>query len=223
MILFLGCSMTWGQGLQIEKWISDGKSIDFCNKHNLPNYHAENLSYSDSQYRIAKSYPNLVAKELDVSYSMKWGNGGTNDEIVFIVENLEKLIHPYTLDLIVIQFTDMVRDEMFEYIHKNNFYDLIDVNLKNQINKIDKILTSPQINIPWISLSWHKEHSNFLKEKYPKNFVRLYYDNKHFDNNNVRLSIGGAISYLYVDCKTTHLVFTPLNIGVSVKLNRNGK
>ena len=33
MILFLGCSLTWGQGLQIEKWLSEGKSIEFCKNH----------------------------------------------------------------------------------------------------------------------------------------------------------------------------------------------
>jgi len=182
MILFLGCSLTWGQGLQIEKWISEGKSIEFCNKNSVPHYHAEQLTYEDDLFRKSKSYPNLVAKEFNVSYSTKWGNGGSNDEILFIIENLDKLIHPYTIELIVIQFTDMVRDDMFKYIDKNNFYDLIDVDLKNQINKIDKILTSPHINIPWISLCWHKEHSNFIKQKYPKNFIKLHYDGNDYDN-----------------------------------------
>jgi len=185
MILFLGCSLTWGQGLQIEKWISEGKSADFCNKHAVPMYHAEHLTYEDDLFRKSKAYPNLVAKELNVSHSTKWGNGGTNDEILFIIENLEKLIHPYVIQLIVIQFTDLVRDDLFSYINKKEFGDLTDLVLKNQIAKIDNILSHCQglnQNIPWLGLSWHKEHSDFLKEKYPKNFVRLYHDDKEFDN-----------------------------------------
>ena len=182
MILFLGCSLTWGQGLQIEKWLSEGKSIEFCNEHTEPHYSLEFMNYEDDEFRKSKAYPNLVAKELNVSYSTKWGNGGTNDEILFIIENIDKLIHPAGLDLIVIQFTDMVRDDMFQHIYQNNSYDLVEIHLKNQINKIDYTLAKKSIDIPWISLCWHKEHSDFLKQKYPKNFIKLHYDNNQFDN-----------------------------------------
>ena len=183
MILFLGCSLTWGQGLQIEKWLNEGKSIEFCNLNSSPGYHAEHMSYDDNEFRKSKSYPNLVSKELNVSYSTKWGNGGSNDEILFIIENLDKLIHPDGLELIVLQFTDMCRDDMFQYSYKNNFYDLLEIHVKNQISKIDHALSNVwNRNIPWVSLCWHKEHSDFLKERYPKNFIKLNYDNKEFDN-----------------------------------------
>lgn len=184
MILFLGDSITWGQGLQIEKWISEGKSVDFCNKHSVPHYHGEHISYDDDMFRKSKHFPNLVAKELGVSYSTKWGNGGTNDETTFIIENLEKLIHPYTVQLVVIQFTDMVRDDLFSYVDNKNFGDLAELNLKNQIFRIDNTLSYPKNKdeiIPWIGISWHKEHSNFLKEKYPNNFVGFEYNNMKFD------------------------------------------
>ena len=182
MILFLGCSLTWGQGLQIEKWLNEGKSIQFCNENSSPEYHAEHMSYDDDEFRKSNSYPNLVAKELNVSYSTKWGNGGSNDEILFIIENIEKLIHEYTVELIVIQFTDMVRDDMFDYIERNNLYELVELDLKNQINKINFKLSKNGINIPWIGLSWHDEHSSFLKKYYNKNFINLHYNDMIFDS-----------------------------------------
>ena len=183
MILFLGCSLTWGQGLQIEKWISEGKSFQFCNNNAVPGYFAEHMNYEDDEFRKSKSYPNLVAKELNVSYSTKWGNGGSNDEILFIIENLDKLICPDGIELIVIQFTDMCRDDMFQYSYKNNFYDLLEIHVKNQISKIDYALSNVwNRNIPWVSLCWHEEQSKFLKEKYPKNFIKLNYNNKEFDD-----------------------------------------
>ena len=46
--------------------------------------------------------------------------------------------------------------------------------------------------------------------------------NKLLNNGNVRLSIGALISYLYVNCRRTKLVITPLHVGVSVKINKNG-
>ena len=187
MILFLGCSLTFGQGLQIEKWITDGKSIEFCNRNSAPHYNAEQLTYEDDLFRKSKSYPNLVSKELGVSYSTKWGNGGSNDNIVFIIENLQKLIYTQNIDLVVIQFTDVCRDDMFHYISQNNLYDLIDIHIKNQISKIDSILTGTifdkePTNIPWIGICWHKEHSSFMRKRYEKNFVPIFYKDEEFND-----------------------------------------
>ena len=45
MILYVGCSYTWGSGLQYEYLQDKGWSIDEINKVLPVNYHLENLSY----------------------------------------------------------------------------------------------------------------------------------------------------------------------------------
>ena len=68
MILFLGDSFTWGQGLQIPYWIQQGKSIDECNRLMPPQYPAEIYDYHADEYRKKHHFPNLVAKHFNKSY-----------------------------------------------------------------------------------------------------------------------------------------------------------
>jgi len=190
MILFLGCSLTWGQGLQIEKWISEGKDIEFCNKNSVPDYNAEYLSYEDDEYRKKHHFPNLVAKHFDKSYATKWGNGGANDaNLEFLEKYIHYLTNEKTVELIVIQFTDLSRDRLFNYLYKKNLYDLAEFQAKQNISVMDKICNEELshredsiVGIPWIGISWHKEHSSFMKERYKKNFVPIFYKDKEFND-----------------------------------------
>ena len=45
MIVFLGDSFTWGQGLQIPYWLEQGKSIDEISKLMPPHFPAEQYDY----------------------------------------------------------------------------------------------------------------------------------------------------------------------------------
>ena len=58
MILFVGCSYTWGSGLQYEYLYEKGWSIDELNKVLPVNYHLENLSYEADEYRKQNNWPN---------------------------------------------------------------------------------------------------------------------------------------------------------------------
>lgn len=91
MIIFLGDSFTWGQGLYTKKWIQDGKSIEYCNNHLPPTFSHGNISHSDDEYRRKYHFPNLVAKHYDRSYYVKPKNGGTNRDI----SSMSKCIFDY--------------------------------------------------------------------------------------------------------------------------------
>jgi len=67
MILFLGDSFTWGQGLPIEKWLKEGKSLDYCNRL-PPKVPSELYNYEDDNYRKQNHFPNLVAKHFNKSF-----------------------------------------------------------------------------------------------------------------------------------------------------------
>ena len=79
MILYVGCSYTWGSGLQYEYLQDKGWSVDELNQVLPVNYHLENLSYEADEYRKQNNWPNLVSKELDKAFVIgTYTNGGSN-------------------------------------------------------------------------------------------------------------------------------------------------
>ena len=112
MIYFVGCSYTWGAGLQFELLSKRGWTANQINDI-IPNRtFLEHLDYECDEYRKKHHFPNLVAKEMNMAYSLgKLGNGGSNDEIC----ELLKVGCYYTLGgegqckIIIIQFTDWTR------------------------------------------------------------------------------------------------------------------
>ena len=120
MIVFLGDSFTWGQGLPIEKWIqTDNLSFEECNKFSPPEYSCESYNYEDDNYRKQNHFPNLVSQHFNKSYVTKFGNGGNNKNIVDILQNLDcHFVDDRGIDFYVFQFTDFVRDPYFLILHK---------------------------------------------------------------------------------------------------------
>ena len=58
MIIFLGDSFTWGQGLQIPYWIEQGKSIDEINDLMPPKVALESvMDYEADEYRKTYHFP----------------------------------------------------------------------------------------------------------------------------------------------------------------------
>jgi len=179
MILFLGCSLTWGQGLYIEKWLSEGKDEKFCNRNSVPIFDAELLSYEDDLYRRENHFPNIVSQHFNRSYSCKWFNGGKNDDIVKIIDNLSKG-QADKIDLVVIQFTDMTRDDEFAPISLNEWGELIEVIPQYQILKIHKKMT--ELKLPWLALCWHEEHSNFFNKFLQNKLIKVRFQEKTYRN-----------------------------------------
>lgn len=180
MILFLGCSLTWGQGLQIEKWISEGKTIDFCNRNTEPAYDAGMYSYEDDEYRKEKHYPRLVSKELNCSYSTQITNGGSNENNVRLLDNIQKCKIGYegAVELTIVQFTDFTREIFYHQYIKDNHERVPHIKsyVLNQITHIDNITKGK-----WIGLSWPPEYSNAMKQYFPDKHIKIKQNDKTYN------------------------------------------
>ena len=181
MILFLGCSLTWGQSLVYDKWLSDGKSYTFLNEHTPPSWNQEENTFEDDEYRRIHSYPYLVSKELNRPYVTRYGNGGSNEENMFILKNFEKFVgDSCCLELVVFQFTEFMRDEKIEMINEKN-YPILKSLLLSQLVELDHYCKNKfgfnvdrkSREVPWIAFSWRQEMSDLLKQHYPDNFMQL--------------------------------------------------
>lgn len=176
MILFLGCSLTWGQSLVCEKWIEEGKSVDFINLHQPPYFNQEELSFEDDNYRKSNIYPYLVSKYFERPYLDTLSNGGSNEDNIFFLENINKLIYTPSIELVIFQFTEFMRDSMLHTVDDVD-YPIIDSILLSQIHKINYICSN-KLNegkgAPWIGLSWRPEISSLIDTHYPNNFVSIH-------------------------------------------------
>ena len=194
MIVFLGDSFTWGQGLPIEKWIqTDNLSIKECNKFSPPEYSCESYNYEDDNYRKQNHFPNLVAKHFNKSYVTKFGNGGNNKNIVDILQNLDShFVDDRGIDFFVFQFTDFLRDPYFDFaqdiIHEqgdsykfeNNLNKLFEDYIRTQLHHIDDLIQ--RRNSKWIGFSWREDFGKVLKQYYPNNYIPLIHNNKSYNN-----------------------------------------
>jgi lysophospholipase L1-like esterase len=189
MILFLGDSFTWGQGLPIEIWLKEGKSLDYCNRL-PPKVPSELYNYEDDNYRKQNHFPNLVAKHFNKSYVTKFGNGGTNQDIVDIIRNIGSHCDGNGVDFYLIQFTEVSRDPNLHNRAGNEFEDTVlkegveaffQSYIKEQIKTIDNII-SKSYNKKWFGFSWRDDFGKILEENYPKNYIPIDYNNKLYNN-----------------------------------------
>ena len=191
MILFLGDSFTWGQGLPIEKWISDNeKSIEECNRLMPPTHPSELYNYEDDNYRKQNHFPNLVAKHFNKSYTTKFGNGGTNKDIIDIIQNIGSHCDGRGVDFYIIQFTEVSRDpnlhdtpgDIFkDTVLKNGDDEFFENYIKEKIKKIDNIITK-SYNKKWFGFSWRDDFGKVLEENYTDNYIPIEYENKQHNN-----------------------------------------
>lgn len=180
MIIFLGDSFTWGQGLYSKKWINEGKSIEYCNEHLPPTFSHENISYSDDEYRRTHHFPNLVVKYYDRSYFTKSKNGGSNKDILNITSQIYSISTMESTNLVVIQFTEFLRD--LNYKIPNEFIDVekfIEDECKSQISNIFESLIRNNVS-NFIFFSWRNDIGKILKNDYNKYYTPLYYKNKEY-------------------------------------------
>jgi hypothetical protein len=196
MILFVGCSFTWGAGLQFEYLTKErGWTSDEINAINPPKSNLEHLDYKCDEYRKKHHYPNLVAKEMNMGYVMgKLGNGGSNYEIEKILKYTTlELAGPDSIQLAVIQFTDWTRscpeiEKRQDWDGTNNTDFLsdkhIDYIITQQIKNISDNANDflEKFGVTWVGWSWKDDLAQVLKTKFPKNFVPLYHKGKVYDS-----------------------------------------
>ena len=202
MIAFVGCSYTWGSGLQYEYLYEKGWSIDELNKVLPQNHHLELLEYGADEYRKQNNWPNLVAKELNKSYVIPtYSNGGSNLSTTLpALQNLDRISRAGSLTTIVVQFSDWLRDcgdiELRKYSG-----DKLDITTQEYIDKQISIHTKqisdycngiftrsdnnyqniPKSNYPnWVGLAWRDDIGDYLKKHYPKNFIPIHYKGKEY-------------------------------------------
>ena len=193
MILFVGCSFTWGAGLQFE-YLSKkrGWTSDEINAINPPKSHLEHLDYKCDEYRKKYHYPNLVAKKMNMAYGLgKLGNGGNNYEIGKILRHTStELAGEDAIELVVIQFTDWTRScpEIYNRADSDgtdNTDFLSDDHIKKIITtQIDNINFGCESNLKskWIGWSWRDDLAQVLKTKFPNNFLPLYHKGNEYDS-----------------------------------------
>tara|TARA_E500000331_G_scaffold201200_1_gene193159 strand:+ start:234 stop:998 length:765 start_codon:yes stop_codon:yes gene_type:complete len=204
MIAFVGCSYTWGSGLQYEYLHERGWSVDELNQVLPVNYHLENLSYEADEYRKQNNWPNLVSKELDKAFVIgTYTNGGSHlSTIKPSIQYIHRVARTNTIDTVVVQFTDWLRDINDDTItrYPGNLLDVttqefIETNILNQINQVvdscngirksnDPNLKDhkyPETPYPaWVGVSWQEDVGNVLKKHYPENFIPIHYKEKEY-------------------------------------------
>ena len=229
MILYVGCSYTWGSGLQYEYLQDKGWSVKELNKVLPVNYHLENLSYEADEYRKQNNWPNLVSKELDKAFVIgTYTNGGS--QLTTIKQSLEythRIARSNSIDTVVIQFTDWLRDVNDEEIvhypgDKTDIItqEFIDSTILNQIEQIVHVCNGiresndpnlrnhkyPKSPYPaWVGLSWQKDVGDVLKKHYPENFIPIYRDGKEYSSFAPNVDVGLRLCDSIPGLKDEHL------------------
>lgn len=161
MILFLGDSFTWGQGLEWELMISEGIDINEINKIIPPDFDAENLPYRYQLFREKNRFPSLVSNYFDVQNHIgRFGNGGNNYDNKFILSNLDAFIEPERIDLVIFQFTHSQRAghtmEHDEYLKLKDNINVIEDDVLDTLNIVSNSKFQNN-NIKFLFLSWLPE------------------------------------------------------------------
>ena len=143
MILFVGCSFTWGSGLQYEYLEKKGWSIDKINDDRnriIKEDSIDPLDYNADEYRKQHSWPNLVAKKLNKPYRVGTTKSSTNLTQILNSIKHEKLCYSSSVKsnryTIVVQFTDWTRDDI---TFNNSVSQTIEHHVKQIIDACDDI------------------------------------------------------------------------------------
>jgi lysophospholipase L1-like esterase len=177
MIIFLGDSFTWGQGLYLKKWIDEGKSIEYCNRNLPPIFPQQNISHSDDLYRKKYHFPNLVAEHYNRSYYTKPKNGGTNGDIYNILKNMYSYVDSSAIDLVVIQFTDFSRSlerEIGEFDLSEDIDSILYSKCKKQIDIVYDTLKKLKID-NFLFFGWRNNVGKLIADNYSKFYIPINY------------------------------------------------
>lgn len=179
MILFIGDSFTWGQGLQYYPLVENkGWTWEDCERFHQSNRRFEMLGFEEDEFRKTHSFPYLVAKELGIPFQTpRFENGSDNQVSYGILESIQDFISTNNIFLVVIQFSSPSRSILNGNEPKFN---TIEKSIEHQVNRIANILETH--NIDWLGVSWQMEIGEILKTKYQKNYVPITYKNSTFSS-----------------------------------------
>ena len=206
MILFLGDSFTWGQGLEWEYMINnEGASIDDCNKLIPPETACERLPINLQDYREKNRWPRLVAEHFNQQYDLsRCGNGGSNYDAYVFLENIEHFIHLENLDLVIFQLTNSYRGIPDDFEGDTDELFVADViQFKNSLEKIKS--NYPYIN--FLTLSWLPEPSEIIEKMLgPELLVKFNFEGQEYN------SFEGFINKLTLSNKYSGLIDHHFNL-----------
>ena len=177
MLFFIGCSFTWGAGLEYEYLHSEQDySVEQLNNMIPPTFKLESLDYSCDSYRKKHRYANLVAKELNVCHEViNMVNGGSNP-------NIQRLLfYNPTPDYAtyIIQFTNWARgiddENLKNYIKNDTIGDEI-------LRQMKGIISTIHTDANWYVFSWEEDAGDVLSKKYPDNHIPIYLDGKEYNS-----------------------------------------
>tara|TARA_B100000925_G_C21997068_1_gene469438 strand:+ start:1690 stop:2397 length:708 start_codon:yes stop_codon:yes gene_type:complete len=166
MILFLGDSFTWGQGLEWYLLLEKGWTKEQINKVIPPNHHNEHLPIELNDYREKNRWARLVAEHFDIGYDLgRYTNGGTNGDLYEIINNLAVL--PDNIKLIVLQFTHSGRHTPLTPENVNKlFEDDTDIAIKT-IKRLKERYPYTKI----VTVSWLPELGELMESKMGEKYV----------------------------------------------------
>ena len=177
MILFIGDSFTYGQGLQYYYLTKHkGWTWEKCDKFNRENKRFEWLGFEEDEFRRTNGFPYLVSKEIDLPFQTPRMENGSDNQVTYqILQNIHDICTTDNIRFVVVQFSEPSRSILNGNEPK---FDTIDKQIEHQVQRISDFLDS--YNIDWLGISWMPEIGKILKEKYPKNFVPIKYKNNYY-------------------------------------------
>lgn len=164
MIVFLGDSFTYGQGMYLYKLVETGKyDISKPEDYLPPKLIYEKLSLRDIEYQNKYSFPGIVSKHYNKQSFKRHRNGGSNYDIIMLLRNLHLVVDPHAIDCIFVQPTDPLRfdsmPEHHEYHHK-----IVD-NIKNKsMSEYDGYMELA--NLQYINMESHLQYLEKLGKPY---------------------------------------------------------
>lgn len=178
MILFIGDSFTWGQGLHYY-YLTEHKgwSWEDCQNYLSNNPRFEWLGFEEDEFRRKNSFPYLVSKQIDLPFQTPRMENGSDNQVTYeILENLQPFCSTNNIQLLIVQFSEPSRS----IINGNEpKFDTIDEQIEHQVQRISELCNHLQID--WLGISWMPEIGKILKEKYPKNFIPVKYKGFYYD------------------------------------------
>jgi lysophospholipase L1-like esterase len=178
MILFIGDSFTYGQGLQYY-YLTEHKGWTWeeCDKFNQENKRFEWLGFEEDEFRRKNGFPYLVSREIDLPFQTPRMENGSDNQVTYeIIRDIQSFCSTNNITFIVIQFSEPSRSILNGTEPK---FDTIDEQIEHQVQRISEILDF--YNIDWLGISWMPEIGKILKEKYSKNFVPIKYKDKYYN------------------------------------------
>ena len=178
MILFIGDSFTYGQGLQYY-YLTEHKgwSWEDCEKMVNSQYRFEWLGIDEDEFRKQNSFPYLVSKEIDLPYHTPRCENGSDNQVSYeMIRDIQPFCTTNNITFMVVQFTEPSRSILNGNEPK---FDRIDEEIEHQVSRIDELLK--QYNVEWLGISWMPEIGKILKDKYPKNFVPIKYNGEYYE------------------------------------------